>query len=123
LSRPEAELLEHEALLRLLERLNDAQVLILMNYGSFKQSQGDPARTAFRQKHANVFDTRPPNQGAPDEERRRWTMYRLFEDELVMLNLLRDTEGVIHSSPRRVVGVTNLGRILLHAIGRAATES
>jgi hypothetical protein len=123
LGRPDAELLEHQALLRLVVRLNDAQVLILMNYGSFAQTMGNAEREAFRKKHSAVFGARPPDSASSDDERRKWTMYRLFEDELVTLGLLRDTEGVIRSSPRRAVAITHLGRLLLDAIGRTTDSS
>jgi len=118
LKRPDAELLEHEKLLRLLEQLNDAQVLILMYYGNFKGYMGEPARAEFVKQHAAIFDSRPPDSGASDDDRRRWTLYRLFEDELVNLGLLRDTEGTVKASQRRKVVLTDLGRLLLDTIGR-----
>jgi hypothetical protein len=48
-SRPDAELIEQEALLHLLEELNEAQVLILMNWGNFRHTFGEPERAEFHE--------------------------------------------------------------------------
>ena len=119
LTLPDAELIEQEALLQVLESLNEAQVLILMWYGCFPQTFGDPAQEAFSNAHPGVFDVLSP-AGTDDEDvRRRWTMRRFYEDQLVALGLLCEQEGLLQSSPafpqRRI---THLGELLLRAIGR-----
>jgi len=58
LSKPDVELLEERALLRLLEQLNDAQVLILMQHGSFTEHFGDVDREAFTTQHSNISSCR-----------------------------------------------------------------
>jgi hypothetical protein len=45
-------------------------------------------------------------------------MYRHYEDGLLRLNLMEDTEGIAKSGPVRQVRITSLGRLLLAAIGR-----
>jgi hypothetical protein len=117
-SRPDAELIEHEALLHLLERLNDAQVLILMDHGHFEPTFGNTKRQTFQAKHAGVFDVMPPDSGASEGQARRWVMYRHYEDDLVSLGLLRDLEGVAKSGRRRKVAIADLGRLLLDAINK-----
>jgi hypothetical protein len=123
LSRDEAELVEHQALLQVLQRLNDPQVLMLMDRGNFRQTFGETEREAFHKQHAAVFDVRPPDSGASDDEARRWVMYRHYEDELVALGLLRDQEGMVKSSHRRKVAITDLGRLLLSAISKTTTDA
>jgi hypothetical protein len=118
LSRDEGELLEEAALLSLRERLNDAQVLILMSYGNFKRTLGDKELDTFRKTHSSVFDVQPPTMQASEEERRRWAMHEHYESQLEALGLLRDTEGVVKSGPGRKYQITTLGRLLLQSIGR-----
>jgi hypothetical protein len=116
LSRNDVEMIEHEAILRVLERLNDVQLLILMRYGAFRRSFGNPELEAFVHAHADVFPN-PPTYGDNDDTLRRWAMYSVFEDELVQLNLLRDTEGIAKSSPQRKLGITPFGKMLLRGVG------
>ena len=118
LSRSDAEMVEEQALMSLRDRLNDAQVVILMAYGSFKRTFGDTALNEFQAAHPGVFDLSPPDSGSSPDDSRRWTMLEHYERELNALGLLRDTEGVVKSGPRRKYQITNLGRLLLEAIGR-----
>jgi hypothetical protein len=120
LSRPDAELIEEHAVVRLLDQLNDAQVLILMQHGSFTDSMVDPARDEFVERNADILAVMPPGYGDPEEQHRRWTMYRHYEDGLIGLNLLEDAEGIVKGGPVRRVRITALGCLLLTAIGRAA---
>lgn len=122
LSKSDAELVEHHALLKLLEQLNDAQILILMRHANFKSYSGNEAIASFEAAHPGVFDVRPPDSGSTDDQRRQWTMYSHYENELISLGLLRDTEGGVKSSPRRKVIVTHLGLLLLDAIGRYSPQ-
>jgi hypothetical protein len=78
----------------------------------------DADRAEFIRLHANVLDVQPPGLGDPEEKSRRWTMYRHYEDGLLRLNLMEDTEGIAKSGPVRQVRITSLGRLLLAAIGR-----
>lgn len=122
LSRSDAELTEHQALLHLLQHVNDAQVVILMEKGSFSDRMHDPARDAFIEGHATVF-AHPPSAAADEDALRRWTVYRHYEDELVAMNLLKDSEGVVTSGVGyRHTGITALGRLLLAAIGRGPSD-
>ena len=118
LSRSEAEMLQEEALLSLRDRINDAQVLILMAYGNFKRTMGDTELKAFHDAHPGVFDVRSPDSGRSAEHKQRWTMLEHYEADLNALGLLRDTEGIAKSGPRRRYQITDLGRLLLEAIGR-----
>jgi hypothetical protein len=122
LSKSDAELVEHHALLSLLERLNDPQVLILMRYGAFGQSLADPARQAFEAMHAAVLDVHPPTFGDGDDAHRRWTMYTHYEDQLIALGLLKDTEGLAKSNPRGHIEITQLGSLLLESIERGGGD-
>jgi hypothetical protein len=114
LTLDDAAVIEHEALLRLLERLNDAQVLVLMSYGSFRQQYaGSPELKAFIAAHPGVFDIEAPTFGSSDEDaERRWTMREHYESELKTLGLLRGQQG------SREPEITALGRLLLKSIGR-----
>lgn len=117
LSKEESELLEEQALLRLRDRITDAQVLILMSYGNFSRTLGDGALKAFHASYPGLFGLSPPTMTSSAEERRRWTMRQHYETELEALGLLRDTEGTAKSVPRRHE-ITQLGRLLLEAIDR-----
>ena len=59
LSRADAELIEHQSLLRLLQQLNDLQVLILMSYGNFRRTFGDTELEEFQEKHSGLFNVTP----------------------------------------------------------------
>jgi len=118
LSSSEAEMLEEQALLSLRDRINDAQVLLLMNYSNFKPTLRDGERSAFQQMHSGLFSINPPPRGSSTEDQRRWTMREHYESELATLGLLRDTEGIAKSGPQRKYEITSLGRLLLQAIGR-----
>jgi hypothetical protein len=122
LLRSDAELIEQHALLHLLEELNDAQVVILMEKGSFSDRMHDPARDAFIERHATVF-AHSPTAAADEQGIRRWTVYRHYEDALVAMNLLKDREGVFTpSGGYRHTEITALGRLLLVAIGRGPSD-
>jgi hypothetical protein len=119
MAQSDAELLHHHAMLNLLERINDAQVLILMRYGTFKSTFDDPELEAFLQFHRALFDVEPPSFDDGEEKARSWYVYRHYEDELVPLGLLEDTEGVAKSGRHRRLAITPLGKMLLDAIGRS----
>jgi hypothetical protein len=118
LSQSDAAMIAEEALLRLRDRLNDVQVLLLMSYGNFRRVMGDAELKAFQDAHPGVFSPSPPTKDSPDDERRRWTMREHYESEIEALGLLRDTEGIAKSGARRKYQITPLGRLLLEAIGR-----
>jgi hypothetical protein len=134
LSRPDAEMIEQQTFVRMLDELNDPEVLILMNYGSFSVLINDPARLInnpardeFRRTHATVFDVRPPTLGDSDpSSSRRWTMYQSYVSHLVRLDL---AEEYLVGTPRneaerlRQPGITPLGRMLLASIDRLVTET
>jgi hypothetical protein len=50
-------------------------------------------------------------------------MFRHYEDELMARGLLRDTEGIAKSGTTPRLEITDLGRLLLEAIERAATPT
>jgi hypothetical protein len=118
LSRDQADLIEEQALMRLRNRLNDAQVILLMSYGNFKRTMGDAELKEFWDQHPGLFSAHPPTMTSPPEERRRWTMREHYAAELEALSLLRDTEGIVKSGQQRKYQITALGRLLLAAIGR-----
>lgn len=107
LSKDEAELVEHETLLRLLDRLNDPQVLLLAAHAE-KAGAGGPWGIEV------LADGVPFN--ADGHSMRRFTMYRAYADELKTLGLMKDTEGVAKSSWAPNMEITHLGRLLLGAI-------
>jgi hypothetical protein len=72
LMKSDAELVGHHALLRLLEGLNEADIIILMSLGSFRQTFGDQELAAFYQKHDAVLGVMPPTLGASTDEHRDW---------------------------------------------------
>jgi hypothetical protein len=118
LSREDAEIQEVQALLRLRERISDAQVLLLMSYGNFKRTMGDGELKAFFDAHPGLFGVEPPSMTSPPDVVRRWTMRQHYETELVALGLLKEEESVggRGRNPRR--DISTLGRLLLDAIGR-----
>ena len=118
LSREEAEMLEEQALLRLRNRIIDAQVILLMSYGNFRRTMGDTELKEFWDAHPGLFGIHPPAMDSAPEERRRWTMREHYQAELESLGLLHDTEGVVKSGRSRKYEITGLGRLLLEAIGR-----
>ena len=69
LLRDDAEALEEQALLRLRDRLNDAQVILLMSYGNFRRTMGDMELRAFWDAHPGLFGVHPPTFGSSEEER------------------------------------------------------
>ncbi len=117
LSRSDTELVEEQALLRLLEQLNDPQVIILVFKGAFSDAMNDSVRDAFYEKHPEVF-VRAPSMSDPPEGVRRWTMYEHYQDGLAALGLLHDPEAAAvakRQGPRHFT-ITRLGRLLLAAI-------
>lgn len=118
LSHSEAEMLEEQALLSLRDRINDAQVLLLMSHGSFEQTFRNEERAEFQKAHPGVFGIRPTTYGSSPDERRRWTMREHYERELAAYGLLKDTEGIAKSGAVRRYEITSLGLLLLKAIGR-----
>lgn len=109
---------EDLALARLLERLNEPQVLLLMSYGNFKRTMGDTELRDFQLKYPGVFEIHPPTQTGSSDDRRRWAMHNHYIAELVSFGLLEDEEGIAKSGPRRKVRITPLGLLLLQLIGR-----
>jgi len=123
LSREDAELVGIQALLKLLEQLNDPQVLILMFYGSFSRSYGNPERDAFWRKHSEVLDASAPSLGDHDEAAtRRWSLNQHYQNSMVTLGVLKDIEGIA-KSPIPELQITKLGYMLLEAIGRPVVPS
>jgi len=118
LSLDEARLLDTQALLRLRDRITDAQVILLMSYGNFKRAMNDPELSAFQSKHPGLFARTPPTMSSSAEERREWSMSEHYRAELETIGLLRDTEGVAKSSRSRRYEITTLGKALLAEIGR-----
>ena len=119
LSRSDAELIDHQALLRILENINDPQILILMKHGSFSQAMHDTARAAFIAQHASTLDVRPPALGDDDDDQqRRWAIHVYYVDDLIARGLLRDVEGMVKSGSQKNVRITHLGKLLLQAIGQ-----
>jgi hypothetical protein len=118
LSKSNAEMIGEQALMSLRDRLNDAQVIILMAYGNFKQTFGDAEFGAFSKAHPGLFSVSPPMFGSSPDEGRRWTMVNHYESELATLGLLHDTQGVVKPGPDRQYAITSLGILLLQAIGR-----
>ena len=111
---------EDLALARLLERLNEPQVLLLMSYGNFKRVMGDTELRDFQLKYPGVFQVHPPTQTSGPDDRRRWAIHNHYVAELVSFGLLEDEEGIVKSGLRRKVRITPLGRLLLQLVGRAA---
>lgn len=118
LSFDEARLIDTQALLRLRDRITDAQVILLMSYGNFKRTMNDPELSEFQSKHPGLFDRTPPTMSSSVEEIRRWSMSEHHRAELETLGLLRDTEGIVKSGRSRKYEITTLGRALLAEIGR-----
>lgn len=119
----DAELLEHHTMIRLLERVNEAQILILMGHGNFSGGFGDKALEAFHNAHPGVFAVEPPHRRGSEEDDHRWAIHSHQVDELLALGLLKDTEGVAKSGAIRRVDITTLGRMLLEAIERRGTDA
>jgi hypothetical protein len=118
LSADEARLLDAQALLRLRDRITDAQVILLMSYGNFRRTMNDSELFEFKSKHPGLFDRTPPTMSSSEEEVRRWSMGEHYRAELETLGLLRDTEGIVKSSRGRKYEITALGKALLAEIGR-----
>ena len=109
---------EDLALARLLERLNEPQVLLLMSYGNFRRTMGDTELRAFQLKFPGVFEIHPPTQTSGPDDRRRWAIHNHYLAELVFFGLLEDEEGIAKSGFQRKVRITPLGRLLLQLVGR-----
>lgn len=109
---------EDLALARLLERLNEPQVLLLMSYGNFKRTMDDTELRDFQLKYPGVFEVHPPTQTSGPDDRRRWAMHNHYIAELVSFGLLEDEEGIAKSGSRRKVRITSLGRLLLQLVAR-----
>jgi hypothetical protein len=119
LSKSETELIEHEALLRLREQINDAQVIILTMQGLRRTStHGDPTVPNFVKRHSETIP-RQPYMNADAQEQRRWTMYLHYQEALESLGLLRGTEGMVKSEGPPNYAITALGMFLLDAIERS----
>src|SRR5262249_3588788 len=117
LSHSDADLAGHHALLRLLDGLNDAQIIILMGYGSFGQTMVNPERDTFFEKHPGIFAVERPSYGDDDPKESAWALRNHYEDELIARGLLRDMEGFVKPQHKRLE-ITYLGRLLLEAIGQ-----
>jgi hypothetical protein len=87
-------LIEQQALLRLLEALNEPQTMILMSHGNFDGTFNDPPLQEFYRQYPGVFSVEPPTFESSPDESRHWAMFRHYEDELVARGLLCDTEGI-----------------------------
>ena len=121
LSKDEAQLIAQLELLKLLEQLNQPQILMLMRYGSFRQVMGNDELHEFIERHKEVFVS-PPDQMSSEESRRAWAMHQYYGDSMTNLGLLRDTEGVVKSGHRRKWAITPLGRMLLVEIDKPVAE-
>ena len=122
LSKSDADLVRHQTVLNLLERLNDVQILILMRYGSFGGTFGDPELSDFLAVHRDAFPEHP-TLNASEDARLAWNLYQHYEGELLQLGLLRELEGVVKASEHRKLTITPIGTLVLEAIGRAAHRS
>src|SRR5262249_7838472 len=121
LTRDETQLADHHAVLGLLERLTEPPVIILARYVNFAYAGfNDPHVNSFLNHHADGFGVEPPTCGSTAEESSLCTLYEHYVNDLVQLNLLRDTEGVAKSSPIQSVAATPMGRMVLGAIDRAS---
>jgi len=118
LDHDEARIEEDLALARLLDTLNEPQMLILMSYGNFRRALGDTELHDFYQKHPGVLDVDPATLDSGPEEIRREAIHDHYTDELVARGLLQDTEGIAKSGPVRRLRITDLGRLLLQLVGR-----
>lgn len=122
LSKSDAEVIGHHALLRLLENLNEAEIIVLMSLGSFRKPFNDPEVDQFYEKHDAVLGIMPPNLNASLEEHRRWMIRDHYDETLISRGLARDTEGIVKSGPQRTLAITPLGSMLLQAIGRPVAD-
>ena len=61
MTRAEAELVEHQSLLQMLEALNDPQLFILVGHGCFRRSLRDEEYKQFVTEHAEVFPVHAPS--------------------------------------------------------------
>lgn len=120
LREDDAELLHHLAILQLLDRVNEAQILMLMSRANFRGTFGDEELMAFHRTHSGVFDIEPlAMSDDPDSAKgRAYYMDRYYINELVQLGLLEDVEGMVKSAGPRNVRITGMGLLLLKAIGR-----
>jgi hypothetical protein len=119
ISLSDTELVDQQALLKILEALNDVQVLILIRHGSFPQSRRNQERAAFVEQHELVLEPDEPTYGIADEYvARRWEMYGHYVDDLIGRGLLQAPEGIAKSGRKKKVKITELGKLLLQAIGQ-----
>jgi len=114
LSRTDAELLGHEALLRLLDRLNEMQIIVLISY-AFQPTFNDPEYQAFAELHPGVFDLEPPTLGDSEDKLAPWALREHYELELKTLGLL---ENRTIAGSNEYTEITTMGQMLLAAIGR-----
>jgi hypothetical protein len=121
LTRTEVELEAHDAFLRMLERINDSQVLLLMYY-NLPQTYGNPDLASFTDRHPDVFPLAPTNMDS-DDVVHRWTIKEAYVKELVTIGLLEEAEGIARRAGSREVQLTDLGRYFLAAIDRETTEA
>lgn len=97
---------ESRRVLRLLEELDDIEVIIL---ASFLQKNSHDAE--FRQKHGDVLYQKPAHLGSSQSELDADVVHNFGRQRLMQLGLLNDA--------RSYVDITPLGRLLLRRIGLA----
>ena len=108
-SRGDAELEDSVTLVRILNELNDTQLLLLVFYDRFGLLNSREHRIReFLERNPGLFPSMPTLRDAP-EVVEAWAMHEHYVNELVNLHLLRDREDVVKSSNARVVEITPLG--------------
>lgn len=120
LTKSDADLVRHQTLLTLLDRLNNVQIIILVGYGDFADP-GGPDRLKFFETHRDAFPE-PSAMNSTADEAVAWDMYRHYESELLRVGLLREVESVAKASTRGRLVITPIGKLLLEAIGRSSTR-
>lgn len=123
----EAELDTQMMLLRVLENLNDAEIVILTYYGRVARLATDQALKSFREKHRGLFLEERPAVNATLDEDRRWAVYSNYLRQLEQRGLLqylkevrarRGPDDLVSPRPHPNMAITEFGVMLLSAIDR-----
>ena len=116
---------ESRHLLRILDQINDIEIIWLRYY----REQTTGADAGFRQKHAEILQPSSTALDSPQEEVDKETLQESYKEHLSQLNLLQHTYEVdmrtekpefdSWSGKQKVQGyeITALGRLLLREIG------
>jgi hypothetical protein len=112
-------MLEQQGLLGLLERLNDVQILLLLQYAVFPKSRDsfDEFRTRAIGQLLNLEKGRPSSQ----EERDALTMYEHFDEDLARLGLRLDRDAMGKARSHDVL--TRLGWLLVNELRALGTST